>query len=105
MSIRLEGVKDAPFAIIDEMRRTARELRKASEEYMVSHDVCVTMQNMDISLEKNDGTLHEIYSGQATTPLNYSDYPSDFLEGSKDSDDRCDPRFDDPYYLDTDNEC
>jgi hypothetical protein len=75
----------------------------------VSHDVCVTMQNMASSLEETAGTLYEIYSGQTSTPADYSDYPSNFLECSNDfddgSDDRPDPRFDDPYYLDTDNKC
>jgi hypothetical protein len=107
MSTGFEEVKDALVGDIDQMRRTAKELRKASED--VSHDVCVTMQNMASSLEKTTGTLYEIYSGQPSTPTDYSDYPSNFLEGSDDSDDgsddRPDPRFDDPYYLDTDDEC
>jgi hypothetical protein len=50
MSIRFEEVKDALFGGIDQMRRTVKELWKASEDLL--HDVCVTMQNMASSLEK-----------------------------------------------------
>jgi hypothetical protein len=61
----------------------------------------VTMQNMASSLEETVVILYEIYSGQPSTPTNYSDYLSNFVEGSDDSDDssddRPDPRFDDPY--------
>jgi hypothetical protein len=104
-------VKDALLAAIDEIKKTSRELKKAFEQYYfldkevvswrVTHDVCVAMQNMAISLDHSARAFHEVFDGPVGVP---SDLGPDWC-WPEDSDDYCDPRFDDPYDMDTDNEC
>jgi hypothetical protein len=53
-------------------------LKKASEQYYfpdkelvswrVTHDVCVTMQNMVISLDNNARTFREVFDGPVHVP-------------------------------------
>jgi hypothetical protein len=65
----------------------------------VTCDVCVAMQNMAISLDNSAHALCEVFDRPMPVPSGTNREPSE------DSDDYCDPRFGDPYYINTDNEC
>jgi hypothetical protein len=70
----------------------------------VTHDICVAMQNMAISLDNSsralrEGALREVFDGPVPVPSD-TDW-----EPSEDCDDYCDPHFEDPYDMDTDNGC
>jgi hypothetical protein len=110
-SERITEVKDALLAAIDAIKKTSHVLKMASEQYYfpdkevvlwcVTHDACVAMQNMAISLENCARAFHEVFGGLVGVP---SDLGPDWC-WSEDSDDYCDPRFNDPNDMDTDNEC
>jgi hypothetical protein len=57
------------------------------------------MQNMAISLDNSVHAFREVFDGPMLVPSGTN------WCWSKDSNDYCDPRFDDPYDMDTDNEC
>jgi hypothetical protein len=57
------------------------------------------MQNMAISLDNSVHAFHEVFDGPMLVPSGTN------WCWSEDSNDYCDPRFDDPYDMDTDNEC
>jgi hypothetical protein len=102
-------VKDALLAAIDEIKKTSHELKNAYEQYYfpnkelvswcVTHDVCVAMQNIAISLDNSARAFHEVFDGIVLVPSGTNWY------WSEDSDNYCDPRFDDPYDMNTNNEC
>jgi hypothetical protein len=116
---RFNEVKDALIDAIDEITKTSFQLKKASEEYYfpdkdqvswcVSHDVCVDRQKMSNSLDESAHRFQQVFDTQTHSDLSFdnlvtmnSDYPTDDLY-SKDFDNHYDPRFDDPYDMDTDN--
>jgi hypothetical protein len=66
---------------------------------------------MAISLDKSGRRFQQVFDTQTPSDLSLdelppmnSDYPTDDMY-SEDSGSHYDPRFDDPYDMDTDNEC